>query len=57
MIETEEKERNAETTEAKPSEAEVQEGPGLVLASEILPEHIPILPMRPQAEHRSPENR
>jgi len=46
MIDTEEKGPNEETTEAKPSEPEVEERPGLVLASEILPEHIPILPMR-----------
>jgi ATP-dependent Lon protease len=46
MIDTEEKGSNKETTEAKPSDPEVEERPGLVLASEILPEHIPILPMR-----------
>jgi len=46
MIGTEEKGPNEETIEAKPSEPEVEDRPGLVLASEILPEHIPILPMR-----------
>ncbi|HYK91054.1 MAG TPA: endopeptidase La [Acidobacteriota bacterium] len=48
MIETEEKAQNEEATDAKSAEAEAQERAGLVLASEALPEHIPILPMRPR---------
>lgn len=48
MAEMENKELNEETPEARLPETAVQEGPGLVLASEILPEHIPILPMRPR---------
>ncbi len=46
MIETAEKELNEETAETKPAETEPRAG--LVLASEVLPEHIPILPMRPR---------
>jgi ATP-dependent Lon protease len=48
MIETEEKGPDEGVTEAKPSETEIEERPGLVLATEILPERIPILPMRPR---------
>jgi ATP-dependent Lon protease len=48
MIETEAKTTNEEPTESRPSESEAQERASLVLASEILPENIPILPMRPR---------
>jgi ATP-dependent Lon protease len=48
MIESETKVPNEELTENKPSANESQERSSLVLASEVLPENIPILPVRPR---------
>ncbi len=48
MVETEEKELKEEAAEAKSAETSAHDSAGLVLASEVLPEHIPILPTRPR---------
>ena len=48
MDETEKREPNEATGQSKPPESEPKEPPGLVRAAEILPEHIPILPVRPR---------
>ncbi len=48
MTETEEKAANARAAESNDVEGEKPEAPGLVLASDVLPERLPILPLRPR---------
>ena len=48
MSEMEEQEAQEPTAEPAPAETEPKEAPGLVRASDILPERLPILPIRPR---------
>ncbi len=48
MVETAEKETSEETSETRTPQSDAGERPALVLASEVLPERIPILPLRPR---------